>query len=119
MHDFKKMKVWQKSRVLAKTIYLSTSNFPKEELFGLTSQIRRSAVSIVSNIAEGAGRNSDGEFANFLGIANGSSYELDTQIIIALDLGYLTESETDLILKELYEVQKMLYTLILKFKKSK
>ena len=119
MHDFKKMKVWQKTRVLAKTIYLSTANFPKEELFGLTSQIRRSSVSIVSNIAEGAGRNTDGEFSNFLGIANGSSYELDAQLLLALDLGYITESEADLILKELHEVQKMLYTLILKFKKSK
>jgi four helix bundle protein len=116
MHDFKKMKVWQKARELAKSIYIATSNFPKEEIFGLTSQIRRSAVSIASNIAEGSGRNSDGEFINFLGIANGSSFELETQLMIALDLGYISDSESVALQQDLIEIQKMLFTFISKLK---
>lgn len=116
MHDFKKMKVWQKARELAKNIYLSTSNFPKEEIFGITSQMRRSAVSIASNIAEGSGRNTDGEFINFLGIANGSSFELETQLMIALDLGYISDSESVALQQDLVEIQKMLFTFISKLK---
>jgi four helix bundle protein len=91
---------------LAKSIYIATSNFPKEEIFGLTSQIRRSAVSIASNIAEGSGRNSDGEFINFLGIANGSSFELETQLMIALDLDYISDSESVALQQDLIEIQK-------------
>jgi four helix bundle protein len=116
MHDFKKMKVWQKARELAKNIYIVTSNFPKEEIFGLTSQIRRSSISIVSNIAEGAGRNTDGEFINFLGIANGSSFELETQLMIALDLGYISDSKSVALQQDLIEIQKMLFTFISKLK---
>lgn len=116
MHDFKKMKVWQKARELAKNIYIVTSNFPKEEIFGLTSQMRRSAVSIASNIAEGSGRNTDGEFINFLGIANGSSFELETQLMIALDLGYISDSESVALQQDLIEIQKMLFTFISKLK---
>ena len=116
MHDFKKMKVWQKARELAKNIYIVTSNFPKEEIFGLTSQMRRSAVSIASNIAEGSGRNTDGEFINFLGIANGSSFELETQLMIALDLGYISDSESVALQQDLVEIQKMLFTFISKLK---
>jgi four helix bundle protein len=110
------MKVWQKARELAKSIYIATSNFPKEEIFGLTSQIRRSAVSIASNIAEGSGRNTDGEFINFWGIANGSSFELETQLMIALDLGYISDSESVALQQDLIEIQKMLFTFISKLK---
>jgi four helix bundle protein len=112
MHDFKKMKVWQKARELAKSIYIVTSNFPKEEIFGLTSQTRRSAVSIVSNIAEGSGRNTDGEFINFLGIALGSVSELEAQSIIANDLSFLNDDDLTAIQQMTLEIQKMLYVIM-------
>ena len=111
MHDFKKLIVWQKTRDLVKNIYLLTKSFPKEELYGLTSQIRRSAVSILSNIAEGAGRNSKKDFNRFLDIANGSAFELETQIILSFDLDYITETEMNSILNQIEEIQKMIYGL--------
>ncbi|MCA5005056.1 four helix bundle protein [Sphingobacterium bovistauri] len=80
MHKFRDLVVWQKAMDLANSVYMSTENLPVAEKFGLLSQIRRSAVSICSNIAEGAGRNTKGEFIQFLGIANGSAYELETQL---------------------------------------
>jgi four helix bundle protein len=83
MNNYKELKIWQKSVELAVRIYEITKEFPKEELYGLTSEIRRCAISIPSNIAEGAGRNSKKEFNNFLGISNGSSCELETHMIIA------------------------------------
>ena len=82
MHNFKELKIWQKSRVLTKKIYLLIKDYPEEEKFGLVSQIRRSAISIPSNIAEGSGRNSDRDFRRFLNIALSSAFELETQIII-------------------------------------
>ena len=118
MHNFQELKIWQKAMDVAENTYIISAEFPKEEKFGLTSQIRRSAVSIPSNIAEGAGRNTDGEFKNFLGIASGSSNELYTQLILAQRLGLISEDEQlSNILKELEEVQKMNYTLIKKFSK--
>lgn len=83
MHNIKELKIWNRAIDLTVEVYRATDNFPKQEMYGLTSQIRRSAVSIPSNIAEGAGRNSDNEFKHFLGIASGSSYELQTQLIIS------------------------------------
>ena len=83
MHNIKDLKIWNKSVDLAVKIYNVTAAFPVEERFGLISQTRRAAVSISSNISEGAGRNTKGEFKQFLGIANGSAYELQTQLIIA------------------------------------
>ncbi|WP_273004886.1 four helix bundle protein [Leeuwenhoekiella blandensis] len=118
MHNFQELKIWQKSMDITEQTYRLSAEFPKEEKYGLTSQIRRSAVSIPSNIAEGAGRNTDGEFKNFLGIASGSSNELYTQLILAQRLGLISEDEQlSNILKELEEVQKMNYTLIKKFSK--
>ena len=87
-------------------VYHLTQHFPKEEKFNLTSQIRRSAVSVPSNIAEGAGRNTNKDFNNFLGIATGSSYELETQLILSKRLGFLTEKNLDLVLKNLHSIQK-------------
>lgn len=112
MHDFKKMKVWQKARELAKKIYLSSSNFPKEEVFGITSQMRRSSISIVSNIAEGYGRRTKGELINFLGIALGSVSELEAQSIIANDLSFLNDDDLTAIQQMTLEIQKMLYVIM-------
>ena len=89
MHRYKELQIWQKTMDLSQRIYKETANFPTEEKFGLISQMRRSSVSIASNIAEGAGRNSDGEFNQFLGIAQGSAFELETQILIAGRLKFI------------------------------
>lgn len=109
MHDYKKLEVWKKSVDFVKVCYDLTTGFPDSEKFGLTSQIRRSAVSIPSNIAEGAGRNSGKEFAHFLAISQGSCFELETQLIIAQQLGFLKE-ETDTMFK-LNEIGKMIRSL--------
>ena len=86
---------WQKAIELVRDVYKATQGFPKEEMYGLTSQIRRSAVSIPSNIAEGQARNTKGEFIQFLGIARGSIAEFDTQVIISNQLGYLSNETTN------------------------
>jgi four helix bundle protein len=88
------LEAWQQALALVKTIYSATSNFPKDELYGLTSQMRRAAVSIPSNIAEGAARESTAEFLRFLYIARGSLAELETQLLIATELGYLEDSDS-------------------------
>lgn len=106
MHNLKELKIWNKAIGLATDIYRLTAGFPKEEKYGLTSQIRRSAVSVPSNIAEGAGRNTKNEFCHFLGISNSSSYELQTQLIISKSLGLIDET-VEPILQTLDEIQKM------------
>lgn len=109
MHNFKELKIWQKSRILAKEIYLLTKNFPVEEKFGLANQMRRSVVSISSNIAEGTGRDSDKDFTRFLSISLASAFELETQIIIASDLEYITDKECISISEKVQESQKMIF----------
>jgi four helix bundle protein len=89
MNDYKKLQVWREAMDLVSDVYRLTKKFQKEEMFGLTSQMRRCSVSIPSNIAEGAGRNGNKEFIHFLGITFGSCCELDTQLIIAERLGYI------------------------------
>ena len=93
MHNLKELKIWIKAIDLAVEVYRVTSSFPPEEKFGLTSQSRRAAVSIFSNIAEGAGRSSLKEFKYFLGIANGSSFELQTQLFISNKLGLINSED--------------------------
>jgi len=110
MNNLKELKIWNKAIVLAVDVYKATSTFPTDERFGLISQARRAAVSIPSNIAEGAGRNSIKEFNNFLGIANGSSYELQTQLIIANKLAILESEILDPLLTQIDELQKMTYS---------
>lgn len=112
MHKLEDLKIWNKAMEVVEEVYLLTANFPKEEKFGLISQLRRSSVSIPSNIAEGAGRNSNGEFKNFLGIANGSSYELYTQLLLSIKLKLGSESLVNPILSKVIELQKMSYSLI-------
>ena len=112
MHNYKELNIWKRAIKLAVEVYKVSSSLPADERYGLTSQIKRAAVSIASNIAEGAGRNTDGEFVQFLGIANGSSFELTTQLMIAIELGLVKEDEALLLLNESDELQKMLYTLM-------
>ncbi len=92
LKSYRDLKVWQKSMLLVQDVYAQTKQYPKEEQFCLTNQMRRSAIRIPSNIAEGHGRNTDGEFAQFLGMASGSLSELETQIELSMRLGYM---ETD------------------------
>lgn len=119
MHRFKNLKVWQRAMDMAETIYKISAAFPKDELYGLTSQIRRSAVSIASNIAEGAGRNSNPDFIRFLNIANGSINELETQLLISQRLKFITEPQTEALLGQIKEVQKMNYALTQKLIKER
>jgi four helix bundle protein len=112
MHNLKEIKIWNRAIDLAVEVYKATADFPTEEKYGLTSQIRRSVVSIPSNISEGAGRNSNNEFVHFLGVANGSSFELQTQLIISNRLQLLNDKTVDPLLKELNELQKMTYSFI-------
>lgn len=109
MHKYQDLKIWMKGIELVTAVYKATAEFPKEEKFGLISQMRRCAVSIPSNIAEGAGRNSSKEFVHFLSIANGSSYELETQIIVANNLALLGEELKNDLCQQLTEIQKMNY----------
>ena len=110
MHNIQELKIWHKAIDLSVEIYKISAELPHDERFGLVSQIRRASVSIASNIAEGAGRNTNGEFCQFLGSANGSAYELQTQIVIAQKLG-LIKSNTDSLLDSIDEIQKMCYRL--------
>jgi len=111
MHNFKELIVWQKARKLVKDVYLILKYFPDDERFGIISQIKRASISVPANIAEGAGRNTDKDFGRFLDIANGSCFELETLLILAVDLDYLSELKYDVILKEIEEIQKMIYSL--------
>ena len=112
MHNYKELKVWQKARELVKFIYQLTQKFPKEEIYALTSQIRRAVISIPSNIAEGAGHTSKKEFSRYLGIAYASSCELDTQLILSYDLNLINQDELNNSNDYINELQKMLSGLI-------
>ena len=114
MMTHKDLVVWQKSMNLATLVYKMTNQFPKEEIYGLTSQMRRAAVSIPSNIAEGHGRFSEKELIRFLFISLGSSAELETQLILANNLGFLKEADFKQIQELNNEVVKMLSALIRK-----
>jgi four helix bundle protein len=100
--------VWQRAMKLVKDIYANTADFPRHELYGLASQLRRAAVSVPSNLAEGASRNSTGEFRQFIGNARGSLAEVETQLEIARDLGYLSADVAERILHEVDEISRML-----------
>ena len=108
MHNFKELIVWQKSRKLVKDVYNLTQKFPSDEKFGLTQQIRRASVSIPSNIAEGSGRGTNNDFLRFMDIANGSAFELETQLYLALDLEYISQSEFNEIVSKLLDVERLI-----------
>jgi four helix bundle protein len=117
--SYRKLLVWQKAKALAVQVYRATEQFPKAETYGLTSQIRRAAVSVASNIAEGQGRLTSGEFLHFLGQERGSLLELDTQLAIALDLNYLKSDRYELLDHEVYQVLGLLNRLIESLRKGR
>ena len=116
MRNYKDLVVWERSHALTLALYRVTKVFPKDELFGETSQIRRAAASIGANIAEGCGRRSDGELGRFLLIAMGSASELSYHLLLARDLGFLKEPDFIRLDNELAEVRRMLTTLTVKVK---
>lgn len=110
--SYQELQVWQRAMEVAKLTYLLVKKLPREELFSLSDQMRRSAVSIPSNIAEGQARNSEKEFIHFLNIANGSKAELQTQILICVQVGYLVDTDISELMLKLDEVGRMIYALI-------
>lgn len=114
LSSYKELIVWQKSMELARLVYAATKQYPKEEIYGLTSQVRRAAVSIPSNIAEGYARKSRKEYLQFYSIAYGSTLELETQLILAHDFGYVNDDSFLSIQKLVDEVSRMLHSMILK-----
>ena len=111
MQDFHDLKVWQKSHSLTRDIYAATLDFPGEEKYGLISQMRRSAVSVGGNIAEGCGRQTRADFARFLHISLGSASELGYYVLLARDLGFLTDEQQDGLEQKVTEVKRMLTSL--------
>jgi len=116
LKDFRKQKVWEKAHRLTLDLYNITKTFPKEELYGLTAQIRRSCSSIPANIAEGCGRHGDAELARFLQIALGSASELEYHLLLAHDLGLLNDAAYEILSSETKEVKQMLTGFIKKLK---
>jgi four helix bundle protein len=112
LKNYKELKVWQKAYQLCLEVYKMTKGFPKEERYGLTSQIRRSAVSVPSNIAEGYGRKTTPEYIRSLYFAYGSNCELETQISLSGDLGYVKTQEKEMLQRSIGEVERMLKALI-------
>ncbi|GGG44884.1 four helix bundle protein [Bizionia arctica] len=114
MNSYRDLIVWQKSVTMVTLVYKISANFPKDEKFGLTSQLKRSSISISSNIAEGYGRNYTKEYTRFLQIARGSLYEMQTQLQIAVNLRFIEEANLEDITNLSIEIEKMLNTLIKK-----
>ena len=116
MKNYTDLEVWKFARDLVKSVYLLTLDFPKEEKFGITSQIKRSVVSIPSNIAEAIGRQTDKDTIHFLYISRGSLYELETQIYLSNDLDYITDEQLESVLSEITSCKKLLNGFINYFK---
>jgi len=114
MQNYKDLKVWEKAHLFTLEIYKTTKSFPKEEVYGLTSQLRRAASSIAANIAEGCGKNSKPDFANFLNVALGSSNEAEYFILLTKDLLYVSDADYEFLLKQVNEIKAMLIGLIAK-----
>lgn len=112
LKHYKELKVWQKSYKMCLEIYRVTKNFPNEEKYGLTSQIRRAAVSVPSNIAEGYGRKTTSEYIHALYIAYGSNCELETQLLLSGDLAYITQEDMNKLIQDIGEIERMLKALI-------
>jgi four helix bundle protein len=114
MRNFRELKVWRKSHSLTLAVYEATVTFPKQELYGLTGQVRRSAASVPANIAEGCGRNRDAELARFLQIDSGSASELEYRLLLAHDLKLLKTPEYETLIREVIEIKRMLTSFIQK-----
>jgi four helix bundle protein len=112
MRKFKELNVWKEGRKIAKQVYLVTELLPKSEQFGLTSQIRRCAISISSNIAEGSAKSSQKDFARYLEISLGSCFELESQLILCSDLGFLSEESSTEVQKSINNLQRQLNALL-------
>ncbi|MGB8491649.1 MAG: four helix bundle protein [Bacteroidales bacterium] len=112
MKDFRTLTVWQKSHNLAFLTYQITKKFPKEELYGITSQLRRAVVSVPTNIAEGCGRGSDKDFAKFAQIAIGSASECEYLILLSTELGYIAKNDSNELINKVCEIKRMLTSLI-------
>jgi len=111
VHNFRELKVWQISIKLVKSVYISLSDFPNDEKYGLISQMKHCSISIPSNIAEGSGRGSNKDFARFLGISLSSSYELETQLIISKELNFISENVFNDLIITVHETQRMIFSL--------
>jgi four helix bundle protein len=118
LKNYKELKVWQKAYDLCLDVYRITKGFPKDELYGLTSQMRRSAVSVPSNIAEGYGRKTTPEYIHSLYIAYGSNCELETQLLLSGDLGYLNDADRKRVISGIGEIERMLQALIKRLKEK-
>jgi four helix bundle protein len=112
--DFRTLKVWERAHLLALSVYRLTQGFPKDELYGITSQMRRSGSSIAANIAEGCGRSGNGEFHHFLNVAMGSAVELEYFLLLARDLALVSSESYESVNDQTVEVQRMLGSLIRK-----
>lgn len=119
MKSYREFDVWIETRKLVKQVYVITNNFPKEELYGITNQIRRCSISIPSNIAEGCGRQTPKETIRFLYISRGSVYELETQLLLSNDLNFLPEEKLNNILSQIETCKKLLNGFINYYKKLK
>ncbi len=118
MQDYRKLKVWQRSHALVLTVYRVTNGFPKSEIYGITSQMRRAAYSIPSNIAEGRSRSTDRDFARFLNIAIGSASELEYFLLLSKDVGYLAEENWRPMSQEIEEIRKMLTSFTIRLRSA-
>ena len=119
MKDFRTLKVWEKAHALTLIIYKATQDFPKHELYALTNQIQRAAVSVPANIAEGCGKDSDGELKRYFTIAMGSASELEYMLLLARDLGYVRAADYQTMQSDLVEIRKMLNAFIQRLKASR
>jgi len=117
-HEFRDLKIWQKARTLNKEIYKVSKTFPKEELYGLTSQIRRASISVPSNISEGSGYDSDAQFLRYLYIALGSLCEVETQLYLSSDIDYISTKQLELTLVKTDELKRMIIGYMKSLKKS-
>ncbi|MDO6803833.1 four helix bundle protein [Wenyingzhuangia sp. 1_MG-2023] len=110
MHNFKELTVWKESKEFSVLVYKATASFPKSEQYGLVNQLNRAAVSIPSNIAEGSGRETKKDFSRFIDMALGSSFEVETQLMIAFDLDFLDKDIFEGLIEKINQIQKMLYS---------
>ena len=116
MKDFKNIEIWKRSHQLTLEIYRAAQQFPKEEMWGLTSQLRRAVASIPTNIAEGCGRRTNAELANFLNIASGSASEVEYEILLAKEVGYISTEQNESWTREISELRSMLAAYMKKLK---